>query len=369
MTRHNLIAALALMAATPIGVAAQVDDGIGIQPNDRTPPSRQGSRGANFLNLAVGARGIAMAGSVVASEEGSAAWYWNPAGAAAAEVFTAGFTRQALYRDLDISLNYFGISIPALGGVIGAHATSLNSGDIPRTDEANPAGSIQSGTTFDWTGTAVGLGYARRLTDRLSIGVTGKYVTEGMQNASISWAALDAGTTFRTGLYGLSIGASLANVGGASRMQGNLIERNINSDEVAPQIVNGTLRTRETDLPTQFRFSLGSDLLGSSESLLGARLGGDHRLTGEAAFSDAIDANIQSAFSLEYGWKNRFFLRGGKRFYNDERATGRSGLYGLAGGAGLRLPLGDSRSLRFDYAYAGMGDLENVQVFTFEIGR
>jgi hypothetical protein len=369
MTRHNMIAAFVLMAAAPMGVAAQTDEGIGIQPNDRTPPSRQGSRGANFLNLPVGARGIAMAGSVVSSEEGSSAWYWNPAGAAATEGFTAGFTRQALYRDLDISLNYFGISMPALGGVIGAHATSLNSGDIPRTDEANPAGSIQSGTVFDWNAASVGVGYARRLTDRLSLGVTGKYVTEGMNNASISWAALDAGTTFRTGLYGLSIGASLANVGGSSRMKGGLIERNINSDEIAPQIINGTLRTRETDLPTQFRFSLGSDLLGSSESLFGARGGGSHRLIGEAAFSDAIDANIQSAYALEYSWRSRVFLRGGKRFYNDERATGETGMYGLSGGAGVRVPLGQSRSLRFDYAYTSLGDLENVQVFTFELGR
>lgn len=369
MTRYTLIAALALVAAAPMGAAAQTGDGIGIQPNDKTPPSRQGTRGANFLNLPIGARANAMAGSVVSSEDGSSAWYWNPAGAANAESFGAGFTRQELYKDLDISLNYLGVSLPALGGVFGVHATSLNSGEIERTDEENPTGSAFAGRTFDWKATSVGVGYARRLTDRLSLGASVKYVSEGMNNASISWAALDAGTTFRTGLYGLTIGASLANIGPSSRMSGSLVERAINTDQVAPQITNVTLRTRETDLPTAFRFSVGSDLLGTSESLLGQAGGGKHRLIGEVAFSDAIDQNIQNAYSLEYGWNQRVFLRGGKRFYNDDRATGSRGTYGLSGGAGVRVPLGASRSLRFDYAYTSLGDLENVQVFTFELGR
>lgn len=368
MTRYIIIAALALVAVAPTGAAAQQDGGIGIQPNDDTPPSRQGTRGANFLNLPIGARANAMAGAVLGSEEGSTAWYWNPSGAATLEGLAAGFTRQELYQDLDISLNYLGISLPALGGVIGVHATSMNSGDIERTDEENPTGSAFAGRTFDWTSTSIGVGYARRLTDRLSLGGSVKYVSEGMSQATIGWAAVDAGTTFRTGLYGLTIGASLTNIGPASRMRGGLVDRAINTDEVSPYITNVSLRTRETDLPTAFRFSVTSDLLGSGESLFGMS-GGSHRLTGEVAFSDAIDQNLQNAYGLEYGFKQRFFLRAGKRFYNDERATGTSGLYGLSGGAGLRLPLGDTRALKFDYAYTSMGDLENVQVFTFEFGR
>lgn len=369
MTRLTKIAALVLVAAIPAAASAQGNgEGIGLQPDD-TPPSRQGTRGANFLNLAIGARGTAMAGSVIASEEGISAWYWNPAGAAATESFSVGFTRQEMYQDLDISLNYFGVSLPFLGGVIGAHATSLNSGDIPRTTEAAPNGSLLFGESFDWTSTAVGVGYARRLTDRLNLGASVKYVGEGMEGATISWVALDAGTTFRTGLYGLTIGASLSNVGGASRMSGSLIERNINSNEVAPQILNGQLRTRDTDLPTTFRFSVGSDLLGSAESLFGTRFGTGNTLIGEAAFADGIDSNLQSAFSLEYGWRQKLFLRGGKRFFNDDRATGTAGAYGLSGGLGIRIPTGSQRALRFDYAYTGMGDLQNVQVFSFEFGR
>lgn len=369
MKRHILIAVAALLAAAPQGAAAQAD-GSGIEPDNNTLPSRQGTRGANFLNLPIGARASALAGAVVGSEDGSTAWYWNPAGIAVMETMSAGFTRQNLYSDLDISLNYFGIGIPLFGGVIGAHATSLNSGDILRTDEVNPdGGNAVTGSVFDWTSTSIGIGYARRLTDRLNVGATVKYVSEGMNNATITWGALDAGTTFRTGLYGLTIGAALSNVGPSSRMKGSATERIVFTDQVSPQVTNFEYSTRETDLPTMFRFSVGTDLLGSSESLFGTALGSSHRLTGEVAFSDAIDSNLQSAYALEYGFANILFFRGGKRFYNDDRTSGSAASYGLSGGAGLRFPIGQSRALRFDYAYTSFGDLENVQVFTFELGH
>ena len=368
--KRIILTAAALLAIAPTGAMAQQSGPGGIEPDDNTPVSRQGTRGANFLNIAIGARGSAMAGAVVGSEDGTAAWYWNPAGVASAETFTAGFTRQNLYDDLGISMNYFGLGIPVFGGVLGAHATSLNSGDIARTDEANPdGGNAAFGPTFTWNSTAIGVGYARRLTDRLNVGASVKYVSEGMNGANISWGALDAGTTFRTGLYGLTIGAAIANVGPSSRMKGALTERIIATDQVSPQVTTFGYDTRETDLPTMFRFSVTSDLLGSSESLFGPRLGTQHGLTGEAAFSDAIDTQLQSAYALEYSFASKFFLRGGKRFYNDDRASGNTGSYGLSYGAGVRLPIGQARSLRFDYAYTNFGDLENVQVFSFELGR
>ena len=367
--KRFLLAAAALLVIAPEGAMAQAGPG-GLQPDDDTPVSRQGTRGANFLNLAIGARGTALAGAVVGSEEGVTAWYWNPSGMATTETFTAGFSRQNLYDDLDISLNYMGIGLPVFGGVLGAHATSLNSGDLMRTDEANPdGGNAAFGQTFDWKSTSIGIGYARRLTDRLNVGASIKYVNEGVNNASITWGALDAGTTFRTGLYGLTIGAAIANVGPASRMKGALTERIINTDQVSPQVTTFGYDMRDTDLPTMFRFSVASDILGSAESLFGTRLGTMHRLTGEAAFSDAIESNLQSAYALEYSFANRLFLRGGKRFFNDDRATGSSGSYGLSGGLGFRLPVGQSHALRFDYAYTSLGDLQNVQVFTFELGR
>lgn len=369
-TLRNLMVAATAFAVAASPLAAQVQDDLpgGLIPDNSQPPTRQGTRGANFLHIGTGARALGMAGAAGSLVEGPNSWYWNPAGGSSMEQFSATVSRQNLYQDLDISHNYFGMGIPALGGVVGVSFISLNSGDIERTNEGSPlGGGTQFGSTFEWTATSIGLSYARRLTDRLDVGATGKFVGEGINDARTSWVGADLGVIFRTGLYGLTLGASIQNVGPSAKAEGPLLESKINSDEVAPAILAARAATRETELPTAFRFSLGSDLYGRAGSILGQG-DGKHSLMGELTANDAIDTDIQVAAGIEYGFNNILFLRGGKRFYNDDRTTGSSATFGLSGGAGVRLPL-RGRSLRFDYAYTGMGDLQNVQVFSFELGR
>jgi hypothetical protein len=261
------------------------------------------------------------------------------------------------------------VAIPAFGGVVGASFNSLNSGDIPRSTEQDPFGSPLYGETFQWTSTALGVGYGRRLTDRLDVGGQVKYVSEGITDARMSWVAFDFGTQFRTGIYGLSVGAALQHIGPSARMSGQALDQVVNTDYFANRSTRINFDTRETELPTQFRFSVGSDILGHETSIFG-KGAGQHTLVGELAFSDAIDTDVQTAIGLEYGFRNIVFARAGKRFYNDDRQRGaeNAGSYGLSGGLGARLPIG-GRSLQFDYAYTSLGDLQNVQVFTFEFGR
>ena len=338
-----------------------------LSPSPEEPPTRQGTRGANFLQIGIGARENAMAGAVNTLVRGPNAWYWNPAGAASTESFSASASRQALYAGLDITMNYVGVALPFAGGVIGAHFTSLNSGDIERTSTNNPYGDNALGLTYQWTGTAAGLSYARSLTDRLDLGLGIKMITEGVTDASTSWGAVDVGTQFRTGLFGTTLGASVMNVGPSARASGQLISQTVNTDRVNNQRTRVYLRTQETELPTMFRFSVGSEIVGGSGALL-ARGGGHHNLRTDVSVNDAIDQASQLAVGAEYAWRDVVFVRGGKRFYNDDRATGTRGAYGLTGGLGARLPIG-TRSLRFDYGYVSLGELDNLQVFSFEIGR
>ena len=371
--RASLLAALvaaggAALSAPVAALGAQAAQNPGtLTPSPEEPPTRQGTRGANFLQIGIGARENAMAGAVNTTVRGPNAWYWNPAGAAAVEGFSASATRQELYTDLDISMNFVGVAIPLAGGVIGAHFTSLNSGDIERTSTANPYGDNALGLTYEWTSTAAGISYARALTDRLDLGLGIKMVTEGVTDASTTWGAIDLGTQFRTGLFGTTLGASVMNVGPAARAEGQLISQTINTDRVNNQRTRVFLRTQETELPTMFRFSIGTEVIGGSSALL-PRAGGQHVLRTDISVNDAIDQASQLAFGAEYAWRDLVFVRGGKRFYNDERATGSRGTYGLAGGLGARLPIG-TRSLRFDYGFMSLGELENMQVFSFEIGR
>ena len=111
------------------------------------------------------------------------------------------------------------------------------------------------------------------------------------------------------------------------------------------------------------------DLLGSAQSLFGQGKG-MNTLTAEAAVSHAVDLSPQLGLGIEYGFRNFAFIRGGKHFYNDDRAAGTKtkGTYGLSGGLGVRIPV-QSRAIKFDYSYTSMGELQNTQVFSFEFGR
>lgn len=340
-------------------------------PTPTDEPTRQGTRGANFLHIGVGARGGAMAGAIGSTVRGPTGWFWNPAGAATSEGFEIVAGYQDLYGDLGLGQSYGAFSIPLLGGVVGVSINTLNSGDIKRTTEANPFGERLGGSQFQWHSTAATLGYARRLTDRLTVGGQGKYISEGVTDASTKWVALDVGTQFNTGLYGVVIGGAIRNIGGTARAGGALIQRVIQTTDgsVLREARRVDLFTRTTEIPVTFQFSLGTELLGTTNALFGGQ-GGKSTLNGEFSLTDGTDISTQYAVGLEYGFKNVLFLRGGKRMYNDERDTGVDNKFavGLAGGFGLRIPV-RSRAIRFDYSYQGAGALQNVQIFSFEVGR
>ncbi|MEJ7810280.1 MAG: PorV/PorQ family protein [Gemmatimonadaceae bacterium] len=367
MTILRTVGAGLLLASTLWGSPALGQIG-GLLPTPEDPPSRQGTRGGGFLHIGIGARGNAMAGAVGSSTRGPMAWFWNPAGVSATEGFSIAAGRQNLYGDLGLHQTYAALNMPILGGVVGIAFNNLNSGDITRTTETFPFGRRGQGDAFQWNSTAVSLGYGRRLTDRLSVGGDFKFVTEGITNASLNWLAFDVGTQFQTGIYGLVLGGTLQHIGGGARVSGPLITRQINDANINRENTRYDLFTNRVELPTAFRFSVGEDLYGGPESLLGGG-GGVHRVTAELAVNDAVDLATQFAVGSEYSFRNTLFVRGGKKFYNDDRDVGsNSSTYGLSGGFGLRFGL-SGRNVRFDYSYTALGALQDIQVFSFEFGR
>jgi hypothetical protein len=365
---HRLAARVAALSAI-VAVTAGAQGLGGLLPTaDSPPPTRAGTRGANWLHIPIGARANAMGTAVGSSVVGSTAWFWNPAGAATIESFDLAAGRQLLYGDLGITQTYLGISFPLLGGAIGVGVNTLNSGDILLTTEGSPYGDASIGQFYKWSSSAVSLGYARRLTDRLDVGGSLKAISEGIPQIKNKFISADIGTQFRTGLFGLVIGGSLLSVGNAAHMDGVGLERGVNTNDVARGQTRFKLYTRPVDLPTTFRFSAGDDLLGSAESLFG-RGSGKHTLFAELDVNDAVDAAAQLGVGAEYGFKNTVFVRGGKRFYNDGRRadTESSATFGLSGGFGLRIPL-NGHPFRFDYSYTALGDLRDIQVFSLEFG-
>jgi hypothetical protein len=376
MTTIRRLAGHALVLSAVAAATAGAQGIGGILPTaGGEPPTRAGTRGANFLHILVGARANAMGGAVGSNVTGSTAWFYNPAGAATIESFSLAAGRQNLYGDLGLKQTYFAVSFPGAGGAFGIAVNSLASGDIALTSETAPYGDPTLGQFFQWSSTAASAGYARRLTDRLDVGGSVKFVSEGLPQIKTTWVSGDVGTQFRTGLFGLVLGGSLMSVGTASHSDGTGLERGVSTNDVSRENTRFKLYTRPTDLPTAFRFSAGDDLLGSAESLFG-RGSGIQTVYGEIDVTDAVDGPAQLALGVEYGFKNTLFVRAGHRFYGDDRAPGSgsyqgSGInkaaYGTSLGFGLRLPV-NKHPFRFDYSFTALGDLNNIQVFSLEFG-
>ena len=367
MTRSSaylVAAALCLPGASVLGQGT----GTVLLPNPQNPTTRVGTRGANFLEIGVGARGLALAGAYTALAEGVTALYWNPAGIAEIEAPAAAFSLANLYEDADITHTFAGGVMPVgTNGAFGLGLTQLSSGDIDRTTELFPDGGDPTfGNTFSYTATAAGLYYGRRLTDRLGIGVGLKFVTEGIDNAKATYMGVDIGTKFRVGLYGTHIAATLSNIGTSGRFRGAAIER-FTVDNFRPGATPVEFSTAALQMPTLFRFSIRSDVIGPSDALLSAN--SQHAFFTVVEMTDAIDTDVQMTIAAQYSFRELVFLRAGKRFVNEKETSGFRGAgFGASFGGGLRLPVGGGRRLAFDYAFTEMNELKNVQVFSLEFG-
>jgi hypothetical protein len=63
-----------------------------------------------------------------------------------------------------------------------------------------------TGEQFKMTGICIRGTYARRLTDRLRIGFTGKFIREDIHTAYMQTVAFDVGSNFDTGIFGFILG-------------------------------------------------------------------------------------------------------------------------------------------------------------------
>jgi hypothetical protein len=356
------------MVATP-ATAQSSGPGIGtpLVPGSGTN-SRVATRGANFLEIGLGARAMGMAGAYAAMAEGLSALYWNVAGTAEVQNVAGGFDYAQLYGKDGLTYLWGGALLPAAGGVIGLQVGQMSSGDIPRTSYDFPEGGDPTfGNVFTYTGTLFEASYSRRLTDRLNIGLGAKYASEGITNAKASYIGADVGIRFRTGLYGTTLGAALANVGSSGQFKGSLVDANT-FNVFTPGTVRVNYRTESFEMPTTFRFSLMTDLVGGAEALVSQNnSAGTLRVVGE--FANAIDTDLQAALGLEYGWRELVYLRAGKRWLNENATAGKDANFsrGLALGGGVRLPFA-GRHLGFDYAWNGQGELPSTNHFSFEFG-
>lgn len=318
---------------------------------DRTT-TKVGTTVAGFLKIPAGARSIALGGGATAVEGDVYSMYWNPS--ALARLKTPGetsFNHAQWLADVDYNFLASGLTIEGFG-TLGFTVTSLSvPEDIVRT-EINPEG---DGRRWGYSALAMGVSFARSLTDRFSIGFTGKYIREGIWNMSAQGFAVDIGTIYTTTFNNLKIGASISNFGTKMRLDGQDITFNNfpgGDQGQGPQNVESIYKTESYDIPLMFRFGITVDLLQMDEIRATASV-------------DAVHPNDNTEYinsGIELGYDEMFFGRVGYKslFMQDSEE-------GLTWGFGVNILLSNTTGIKVDYAVADYGRLENVQYLTVGI--
>lgn len=322
----------------------------GLYAQTSTSITQVGTSAAAFLNIQVGARGMAMGGAFVASANDATALYWNPAGIARLPKGEAAVMHTNWLADTNFD---FGAVVIPLGfGAIGASITSLTTGDMEVRTVEMPEG---TGEFFSANDIAAGLSFAMNLTDRFSLGFTGKLIRSSIFNESANSFAVDIGTMFTTGLNGMRIGVSLLNLGTDMQLSGRdlilLVDPAPLKDGSNDRIVSN-LRTDSFSLPLLLRVGVAMDFLKTE----------DRRLTIAVDGTNPSDGAEGVNLGAEYSWHKSVFFRGGYQslFVDNSEA-------GLTLGGGFRFKLLDKSSLKFDYAWADFGRFNNIQRFSIGI--
>lgn len=308
--------------------------------------TKVGTTAAPFLKIGAGARAIGMGDAYTALADDIYAVYWNPAGLAkmnhSSEV---SFNHAEWLADMTYDFAAAALNMGEFG-VLSASFTSFGvPEDKVRTFE-NPEG---DGRTWDAASIAVGIGYAKNLTDRFSIGFQAKYIRERIWNSAANGFALDVGTLYRTPFNDLVIGASISNFGSTMSLDGRDIRFNDDPNDnldTGPNNIPAQYDTDDFDLPLTFRIGLSMDLVDSRY----------FRITGAVDATHPNDNTEYVNSGLELAYDEIFFVRVGyKSLFKDNSEEG------LTFGGGIKYGITNDFKIYLNYGFADYGRLENVQ--------
>jgi len=319
-------------------------------PQNVNSINRVGTTAAQFLKIGAGARPISMGGAYTALSNDVLSTFWNPAG-----LSRISGTGEATFNHSEwlAQTNYDFAAFSINAGNVGSFAVqviSLATPEQPVRTIRNPDG---TGQTWSANSIALGATYAKNLTDRFSIGFTGKFIQESILNVRAIGAGFDLGVLYDTPFSNLTLGAAITNFGTKMQLDGRDIFFN---EDPLPEPgtvdqVPAKYQTDSFDLPISLRFGLAWRLM-SNETF---------KVTASA---DGVQPNDNTEYvnsGVEIGIKNTLFLRGGYKslfLQNSEQ--------GATFGAGLKYDA-VGLNLRLDFAWADYGRLNDVKFVTIAV--
>lgn len=267
-----------------------------------------GTSVANFLKIGVGARPMAMGDAAIATISSAEALYWNPAGLTRIdEEISFAFSTMDWFID---SRNSYVAAAYRLGdaGTFGLDIQYLDYGTIEETTVYDQDG---TGRFLSANDMAIGLGYAKKLTDRFSFGVKLKYINETIADVSGSAYGIDIGAVFLTSFLNnnLRLAASLSNFGTKLKFSGKDLSVTYNvPDNPSNKQIAADLSTIEWDIPLLLRFGISNYFVNDENlSVLGAY-----------DVLDSRDYEVRHNVGAEVGLFKTVYLRGGYKFNYDE---------------------------------------------------
>jgi hypothetical protein len=307
--------------------------------------TKSGTTAAQFLKIGVDARATAMGNAFTAMEGDVSSIFWNVAGLANVKRIETMFVNNDWLSG--VGFHYLGLALPLRRiGVLGLSVTSLTVPDDKVRTVTKPEG---TGEYWGAQDLAVNLSFARKLTDKFSIGGNIKFIQQTIWHSHANTFAIDLGALFVTPFKGIRLGASLANYGGELRMTGRDQKLSVDPDLINQgnvEFVNALYETDAFPLPLIFRVGLSGELVRTKALRLSYAIDALHP-------NDNTEA-VNTGFELAVG--ETFFLRGGHANLFRENAE-----EGLTLGGGLHYRLwGTQAILRIDYSYVDFGRLKYV---------
>ena len=304
--------------------------------------SKVGTTAGGFLEIGVGARGVAMGETIVAATDDVMSLYWNPAGITSIPTGQATFHHTSWIAGTQLNYAAVAVNVPNVAH-FGAQIYIFDSGEMEVTDILFPDG---TGENFSVQDIMIGLTAARQLTTNFSIGGSVKYINSTIWRMSASTIALDLGMQYDTPLENFRIGFNISNFGGEMLLSGDNTLKRIDLDPNSSGNNDGLLANlalRSWDIPLTFRIGMGYTVFDTAW----------HRLL---IVADALYPNNNNPYlnvGAEYGFNNLLFVRGGVSQLLLDDADGLLRL-----GFGLNI----MNRIRADYAWSDRGLLGSTNM-------
>jgi hypothetical protein len=142
----------------------------------------------------------------------------------------------------------------------------------------------------------------------------------------------------------------LTNFGGDLKFEGSDLAVNYSRSDIYPQsrITPAQLATEEYPLPLNFQLGIGFDVFEADFV----------KMKGDIDATHPNDNNEQLLFGTEFSFFDRFYLRGGYKYNDDEQS--------FAFGAGANVMISES-AIYFDYAYSVYDLLPSVSTISLKL--